>query len=668
MRDPARAWAERDGPGGLARQAERPSFRLTALGLAWLMAWLMGACELGADRGDGSPGSKRFADELRSLEAELAARGVPYAEATAQAGFRPSGGVAATRAGHPGVWLFGGDSGRIGFMPLDPPGPLSEVIDTGLPISSCTPTEQALLCTGPVAPGAWLIREGAVTALRSRGGYRDGSVEGMEASLLDTVDSSWVQISLQPRGAGGEGAELSRRSLLAGTYRAIRVGGAQLAVVSGVAPRLTLRPLSDASTARTLSEDAPVRDLVFDEPRQMLWTVGPAPAAPRRAGGPLRGLYSVLHGYPLEPDAAPRRVDLRAYGVVDATGIALWQGALVVVGTGSHNALLYEPESGSARLVQTGHAPAQPIATPTTVVIPNRLSESVTLIEGTGTAPVVSERSLGRALGRSDPARLGELLFYEKALWSDTADNQFTCNSCHWDLCSDHRMQPGMLESRWEMTRPLRGIGMITPVFTPMQSPTLADAVDGLFEALDARHWEGRPINTPITLTLREGPLQLSPHDARAALLSFLMTLGAQVGPLRQRDGTFTPQAERGAVLFQRDCAGCHEPTADLRAREPVAADRLLRHLRDRPLSFGAPLFARSGVTPYYTSAGNRISPLLDLARGGPFFSNGSAPTLEDLLHSARPGSAAVHDQAPTGPPSYDADEVNALRAFLLSI
>ena len=631
---------------------------------------------------------------LRTIEAELAVEGPSYAQLGAGTGLRPSGGVVASRHGVQGVWLFGSDSGRVGWLPLDDSpartaGRLQLTVDTGLSTTNCAAITTGLLCAGPGAPGVFAITDPASRAsdaspntpqtpapqtptlhpLLARGGYRDPRVLGDTAYLLDPVESRYVQLALDAPHQPAPDAVGPLR-LPGHALQAVAVGK-DLAVVAASPPRLTLLHRASGQVS-ILSQRAPVRALAYDQQRKILWTVGPNPAPIRRAQGPIRGLYSVLLGFAVDgpQDRAKVRVDLRQFGLIDATGVTLWQDAVVVVGTGSHSAVIYRPDAATGEAVQTGHGPAQPIATTAGVLIPNRLDESVTVISGTPTTPRTAHWPLGPPPAvRSNRARLGELLFYEKTLWSDAEDNRFTCNSCHWDLSSDHRMQPGIEESRWEMTRPLRGISMVAPIFTPMQSPSLTDAVEGLFTALDERHWAGLHTSTPIILELRDGPLQVSPHEARAALLTFLMTLKPLPGPLRRPDNTFSPQARAGAALFARDCAACHEPTASQRTRQVVEFPAALELLETQPLSFGAPLFAQTGVEPYFTSAGNRISPLLDLGRGGPFFSNGSAASLSEVIDRARPGSAAVHAPRQDAiPRHYSSDDAAALRAFLLSL
>lgn len=677
---------------------------------AWLA--LLGGCLTGCVGSCGSEAGQATAAEqaLRAQETALASSRSRYERPVAEGqsgyvpGVRPSGVVYGERSGRSGVWLFGEETGTVAWLPLGPVGAL-EVLATGAGYApnGCAAVGEGVLCTSATAPGVRTFglasppgRQDFRGQITERGGYKNPYVLGGEAVWLDTVEGRWVRWPENLPGDAAKGPEDGgdhevtldsvglqvEHCLGDGARSVLPLPGGRLAVAAGIAPRLTLQHVGGHRRRQVLSQDAPVRALAFDAGRNTLWAVGLNPAPVRRDEGPVRGLFSVLLGFELPGDpvatgtgepVAKSAVDLRAHGVIDATGIALWEGVLAIVGSGSRNVLLFSPDTGEARALPTGSGPGQPVVTPAGLVIPNRFDETITLISGTPQAPQVQVIPLGPAPAICEtPRLLGELLFHEKHLWGESEENRFTCNSCHWELSTDHRMQPGMLESRRELTRPVRGISMVAPLFTPMQSPMLADAVKGFFTVLDERHWQDVPLAEGLALPLREGICEVSADQAQFALLTFLMTANPRVGPLRRADGSFSPEAKAGAALFVRDCAGCHEPTENLRHRKhgtaPLTVATLLEQLHEGPLSFGAPLYARSGVEPYYTTAGNRISPLLDLGRGGPFFSNGSARTLADVIRRTRPGDTAVHDPAHGVAPVYGRQDVAALRAFLLAL
>jgi hypothetical protein len=220
---------------------------------------------------------------------------------------------------------------------------------------------------------------------------------------------------------------------------------------------------------------------------------------------------------------------------------------------------------------------------------------------------------------RDSLADAGERLFYEVGLWPGTT---FTCNSCHWDGATDHRLQPGFKESRWELTRPVGGTGVLAPIFSPGQSPDLPHTVEGLVRVLDPRAWSdptGGWWSEPRTISTKDGIRTLAPYEVREALLTYILALGID-NPV---DAQVAPEA---LALFVAECADCHQPVTDLRTRTPQPPE-------SRPLAWASPLFANVGP-PAFTDRGNRVSPLTNLARGGPFFTDGSARTLEDVVRA----------------------------------
>src|SRR5690606_12902216 len=93
-----------------------------------------------------------------------------------------------------------------------------------------------------------------------------------------------------------------------------------------------------------------------------------------------------------------------------------------------------------------------------------------------------------------------------------------------------------------------------------------------------------------------------------------------------------------------------------------------LDYLVHRPLAFGAAQRMRTGVEPYFTEQGNRTSPLTQLGRGGPYFSNGSARTLAAALQRTNPSRDLVHAPGNAEAPFYTPGEMQELIDFLLSI
>ncbi|MGF1467575.1 MAG: hypothetical protein ACFCGT_15730 [Sandaracinaceae bacterium] len=604
-------------------------------------------------------GSPSEGTGLEALEARLAARPVTYRGHARGSAFRPTGAYADGGT----LWVYAEDhqeqwgyrrTGARWRRTGSRRGPRRTVRCEAFP----APT--GCLCLGRAEPGG-LRRCGRAErfggeALPDRGGMR--AMARAADGRLHVLDGPAARVHV----LSADGLPLGAIELAPGAY-GLAAGGGRLWVASWLRPHLYAVELDGARV--DLGRAAPVRDLAFDARRQVLWVVGPNPAPVRRDRGPLRGLYARLEAYGIGAGGPSRvhDVDLRQWRLVDPTKLSVLEdGRVAVVATGSRAVGLYDPARGALERVAVGLAPAGAAPFGSTLAVVGRLDDTVTLADRGPPLRLTPNRA-------PTPAELGEVLFTDRLLWDDHVDNDFTCNSCHWEGRSDHRMHPGFREARWERTRTTAGTGMVAPLFTPMQAPTLTRAIEGFLEVLDRRHWtEGSAPRDMLRFTVGLRRVRLRPKDVRAALLHYLMGRRVEPGPWRRPDRTFPPAARAGLVRFRDACARCHEPTRSLRDRARVPDDALEATLRERPLAFGAPLFIDSGVEPRFTPAGQRVSPLIELGRGGPYFSNGSAPTLDSVLRRTDPTARRVHAPAhaerPPGSPSSRAE----LRAFLLAL
>jgi hypothetical protein len=493
-------------------------------------------------------------------------------------------------------------------------------------------------------------------AVPDRSGFLAMAVDGGRLFLLDGPAH---RVHL----LGPDGRSLDVLEVDPGTY-ALAAGGGHLWLASWNAPHLVHVGPEGRRTPHP--RGAPVRALRVDPAHERLWIVGPRPAPVRRPSGPVGGLGAVLEAWPLDGATSGRelRVDLGAAGLIDPTALALFGDAVAVVATGSRAVALHTPGRPGLRRLEVGAGPSFALSLPDgRLVVPGRLDDRVHVVGG-GAAASVLDLGDGAA---PTLVELGELLFTERHL-GEAGDGAHTCNSCHWDGGTDHRRHPGYREARWEQNRSLAGLGMVAPPFTAMQASTLSEAVDGLVEVLADGHGSGRtPSRVPFRASLRGRPIELDEGEVRRALLHFLMRRPVERGPWRRPDGAFTAEARAGAALFLRDCASCHETSTGMRRRERVRGlAGLLGTLRRRPLVFGAPVAVDVGVRPPLTPAGARVSPLLEPWRGGPYFSNGSAPSLDAVLRRSRPGTGPVH--APGGAPFYGESDRRRLLAFLRSL
>jgi hypothetical protein len=547
------------------------------------------------------------------------------------------------------------------------------------------------VCVGAAEPGGLVVfgRPGFRSGLPARGGFRDVALHPTRARLyvLDSVDPLlWV--------LDGSGAVRAHVPVPDNGYRIGWLGDDHLWLAAWTAPLLAVVPVGDEAASSPgwveVPRTAPARDAVWDEARDLLWLVGPEDALVRRDKGPIRHLRTVLQAYRCRDllaggdtqrisNAAPQELMIGDQGVVDGARVATDGRAVVVTATGSDSVAVVTPrgETWEVRRIDAGLGPAGLLARPGGFVVANRLDDSVWFyaLDREGGEPALAQAiTLGTA-ARDTPRDLGERLFHGTFLWRHPTGEAYTCNGCHWDGGSDHRVHPGFEERRHEVTRPLGGIAAVRPVFSTGGAPSLTDAVEGLVRGLDARFYHpegarGAWWDAEVQLPVKGGGVvTLAARDVRRALLEFLMELPVEPGPLRLPGQPFSLAARRGWELFARDCAACHEPTRDMSTRERIHDD-VLAALRDAPATFAVPGWARTGVTPYFNQNGTRVAPLRELGRGGPWFTNGKVHTLTDLLARCRPGTSHVHGggDETAGTAAYGDDDLAALRAFLLSI
>lgn len=530
------------------------------------------------------------------------------------------------------------------------------------------PPSRRVVCAGEREPGGLVDPADAMPVdpsgprfraeLAPRGGYRDVAAVGGRLYVLDAVDDVVVALDLD-----GHRLDAPPVALPAAAYRIGPLGDDALWVLAGVAPHLAVIPLDpDGAPGAPLGVDAlgvPVRDAAYDPATGYLWTVGPMDRPVRRIEGPMVGPGTELIAW----DAVAL---LAGHGapIVRHTGDGVDGVRIVTTGTGPAVSYAGSDALGwGGALVPAGLGPAGLAWSDGALAVAATQSDAVHVL---GEAPAVlrvDDRPRDRLVDE------GLRLLTTPAPWPN---GRATCTGCHWDGLADHRRHPGVRETRFEQTRPLAGAGALAPIFTPGQARSLAEAVEFLIRGLDDRFY-APPADawwlTPRTVHTDGGPRVLDAERVREAMLAAITSWPVERGPLFGAVPADT--WGRGVRLLIRDCVRCHEPVeavvAGPGARPRIANAALPSAIGARALPFSAPRFARAGPAPF-TSRGNRVPPLWQLDRGGPFLSDGSAPTLDALLRRTDPGGTAVHGLAPADPPVYDDADRAALIAVLLSL
>ena len=149
--------------------------------------------------------------------------------------------------------------------------------------------------------------------------------------------------------------------------------------------------------------------------------------------------------------------------------------------------------------------------------------------------------------------------------------------------------------------------------------------------------------------------------------MAFLMDFTHRPNPAADH-AHFTPSERAGAEVFRDRCASCH--AARLNADDPASLVPFERWealtLSSGNIVWSNAAYAKTGVEPYVGDHGARVPALRRLYKKWPYFTNGRARSLADVLDRfAATEDAAYHDLAPAAARPLTADDKAALLAFL---
>jgi len=281
---------------------------------------------------------------------------------------------------------------------------------------------------------------------------------------------------------------------------------------------------------------------------------------------------------------------------------------------------------------------------------------------------------------RSARSRIGELLFFTTMMspWNSAEGkhSRFTCETCHHEGYVDGRIHYTGRDRVYATTRPLYGLFNNGPHFSRALDKTMTQMVHAEFRVAN-RHNGRDPwfaltrADVPWLDYVAGVPAQLPPELLREAFMTFLMDFTHRENPAVVDHARFTELERTGARTFGDRCAACH--AARLVADDPGSAVPFERW-ESLVLSPAGPIvwsnaaYEKTGVLPYVHASGARVPALRRLYKKWPYFTNGSARALAEVLDRfASSPTATYHDGAPTGAALArpTADEKAALLAFL---
>ena len=350
----------------------------------------------------------------------------------------------------------------------------------------------------------------------------------------------------------------------------------------------------------------------------------------------------------------------------------------------------------SLTLIRTRHAP--PGTTDIVVSEDDRqLVLANPLLDAVYTVPLQDGAAWTNAIDFPAPAigtaeiRFGELVAFTTIMApvnsSEGLLSRFTCEACHFEGGIDGRTHFTGRGHVFATTKPLRGLADNVPLFTRGGDRTLASMVSAEFRAANQGNVERFPVRLSDHEWLREidrlpgvgGGEVISPEWQRRALIAFFVDFRHRSNGRRARGLQLDRAARRGLAVFRDRCADCHQPLASTRGGPGGAVpfedweDSLTHDGAD--LIWGAPFFSKTGIEPYVSRAGARAPSLRRVSEKYPYFTDGSAATLRQVLEGFRydgptawhraPESHAAASSAATSR-SLTNDEIEFLLALLL--
>jgi len=276
--------------------------------------------------------------------------------------------------------------------------------------------------------------------------------------------------------------------------------------------------------------------------------------------------------------------------------------------------------------------------------------------------------------------RLGEALFFTGLMApfnsSEGAQSRFTCETCHFEGYVDGRVHYTGREDVHAATKPLRGLFNNRPHFSRALDADLSTVSHHEFRVAGKASGKDpwftlKTADFPWLAQLGSEPATLEPEALRRALMVFLMGFTHTQNPAVVGRHEFTDAERRGAALFADHCQACHAPrlvSDEATSAVPLSNWERFIFSEEGPIVWASAEYRKTGVTPYVHELGARTPSLRRLYAKWPYFTNGSALSVVQVLQRARFDEARFfHAEAePNGPmKTFTESEVTDLAAFL---
>jgi hypothetical protein len=275
--------------------------------------------------------------------------------------------------------------------------------------------------------------------------------------------------------------------------------------------------------------------------------------------------------------------------------------------------------------------------------------------------------------------RLGEALLFTTLMAPDNSTagplSRFTCETCHFEGAVDGRTHHTGRGQVRATTKPLFGLFNNRPHFSRALDKDLTKVSHSEFRVAgagsDRDPWSDlRVLDHPWLQHLGISETRVSPLGQRRAVMEFLMRFSHRPNPHALERSGFSRQEKLGAELFQERCERCHQArlSSDVEeSRQPAARWEEFIFSEAGPIVWASDTYQATGVLPYVHELGARVPSLRRLERKWPFFTNGSARSLQQVLAAVRYDDQGFSHAAEQSAPAHRLDEQQreALLQFL---